>query len=78
VATRPIVPEPVEPEPSFNGHLTLARSKGRRLGVAALGDMAGIPFEATFPVRSVDLVSSQPSPEGHIYTTLLRAPIGGS
>ncbi len=78
VATRTIVPEPVEPEPPFNGHLTLARSKGRRLGVAALGDMTGIPFEATFPVPVIDLVSSQPSPEGHVYTTLVRAPIGGN
>ena len=42
---RPLVPEPTSPEPEFNGHLTLARSKGRRLSVAALGEMAGIPFE---------------------------------
>jgi 2'-5' RNA ligase len=76
-ATLPFVPEPVEPEPPFNGHLTLARSKGRRLSVAALGEMAGIPFEVVFPVPALDLVSSQPSPEGHIYTTLVRAPIGG-
>ncbi len=76
MATLPFVPEPAEPEPSFNGHLTLARSKGRRLGVAALGEMAGIPFEATFPVPVIDLVSSQPSPKGHLYTTLVRAPIG--
>ena len=55
-ATLPFVPEPVEPEPPFNGHLTLARSKGRRLGVAALGEMAGIPFEAAFAVPSLDLV----------------------
>ncbi|HWD53884.1 MAG TPA: RNA 2',3'-cyclic phosphodiesterase [Acidimicrobiales bacterium] len=75
-ATLPFVPEPAEPEPSFNGHLTLARSRGRRLGVAALGEMAGIPFEASFPVPAIDLVSSRPSPEGHVYTTLVRAPIG--
>jgi 2'-5' RNA ligase len=75
-ATLPIVGEPGEPEPSFNGHLTLARSKGRRLGVAALGEMAGIPFEAAFPVTSVDLVSSQPSPQGHRYATVVRAPLG--
>jgi RNA 2',3'-cyclic 3'-phosphodiesterase len=75
-ATMPFVPEAVESEPSFNGHLTLARSKGRRLGVAALGEMAGIPFEAAFPVPALDLMSSQPSPEGHIYTTLVRAPLG--
>jgi 2'-5' RNA ligase len=56
----------------------LARAKGRRLGVAALGEMAGIPFEASFPVPALDLVSSRPSPQGHVYTTVLRAPIGGS
>jgi 2'-5' RNA ligase len=75
-ATIPLVPEPANPEPEFNGHLTLARSKGRRLSVAALGEMAGVPFEASFPVPALDLVSSQPSPEGHVYTTLVRAPLG--
>ncbi|HUE07452.1 MAG TPA: RNA 2',3'-cyclic phosphodiesterase [Acidimicrobiales bacterium] len=74
-ATLPIVGEPDEPEPAFNGHLTLARSKGRRLGVAALGEMANIPFEASFPVTAVDLVSSQPSPRGHRYTTVVSAPL---
>ena len=74
-ATLPFVPEPPGPEPAFNGHLTLARSKGRRLGVAALGEMAGIPFEAAFPVTAVDLVASQPAPQGHRYTTLRRAPL---
>lgn len=75
-ATLPFVPDPVEPEPPFNGHLTLARSKGRRLGVAALGEMAGIPFEATFGVPAIDLVSSEPSPQGHVYRTIVRAPLG--
>jgi 2'-5' RNA ligase len=74
-ATSPYAPEPAEPEPAFNGHLTLARSKGRRLGVAALGEMADIPFEAAFPVTAVDLVSSQPTPQGHRYTTVVRAPL---
>ena len=76
-ATIPLVPEPANPEPEFNGHLTLARSKGRRLSVAALGEMAGIPFEASFPVPALDLVASQPSAEGHVYTSVVRAPIGG-
>jgi 2'-5' RNA ligase len=44
--------------------------------VAALGEMANIPFEAAFPVTAVDLVSSQPSPHGHRYTTVVRAPLG--
>lgn len=76
-ATLPLVPEAEDGEPAFNGHLTLARSKGRRLGVAALGEMSGIPFEATFPVPHIDLVASAPSPEGHVYTTVVRAPLGG-
>ena len=74
-ATMPFVADPSD-EPPFNGHLTLARSKGRRLSVAALGEMAGIPFEAAFPVDHVDLVASDPSPAGHVYTTLARAPLG--
>jgi 2'-5' RNA ligase len=75
-ATLPLVPDPADPEPAFNGHLTIARSKGRRLGVAALGDMSGIPFEAAFEVSAMDLVGSQPTPQGHVYTTLVRAPLG--
>ena len=77
-ATLPIVGEPAQPAPAFNGHLTLARSKGRRLGVAALGEMAGIPFEAAFRVPAVDLVASQPSPKGHVYTTVVRASLGAA
>lgn len=76
-ATLPLVPEPPD-EPPFNGHLTLARSKGRRLTVAALGEMAGVPFEATFPVDHVDLVASDPSPRGNVYTTLVRVPLGAA
>lgn len=75
-ATVALVPEAAEPTPPFNGHLTLARAKGRRLGVAALGDMSNIPFEAAFAVRSVDLIRSEPSPDGHRYTTVVRAPLG--
>jgi RNA 2',3'-cyclic 3'-phosphodiesterase len=74
-ATTPIVPAPPS-DPPFNGHLTLARAKGRRLSVAALGEMANIPFEAAFPVDAIDLVSSEPSPDGHVYTTVARAPLG--
>jgi 2'-5' RNA ligase len=75
-ATLPHVPEHAGAAPPFNGHLTLARSKGRRLSVAALGEMAGLPFEASFPVLAFDLVSSEPSPRGHVYSTLVRAPLG--
>ena len=73
-ATAPVVPPPPT-DPPFNGHLTLARAKGRRLSVAALGEMANIPFEAAFPVDAIDLVSSEPSPDGHVYTTIARAAI---
>jgi 2'-5' RNA ligase len=75
-ATLPLLPDPTDAEPPFNGHLTLARSKGRRLGVAALGEMSGLPFEAAFEVSGMDLVASQPSPQGHVYRTLVRAPLG--
>jgi RNA 2',3'-cyclic 3'-phosphodiesterase len=62
-------------EPPYNGHLTLARVKGR-LGPRAQTELEGIPFDATFAVASVDLVASTPSPRGHVYTTLVRAPLG--
>ena len=74
-ATAPMVARPQGREPPFNGHLTLARVKGR-LGALAQAELEGIPFAATFPVAQVDLVASEPSPQGHIYTTLVRAPLG--
>ncbi len=74
-ATRPLVADPAQGEPPFNGHLTLARAKGR-LGAAAQAELAGVPFEARFAVTHVDLVASEPSPSGHVYTTLVRAPLG--
>lgn len=74
-ATAPLVPERPN-DPPFNGHLTLARAKGRRLSMAALGEMANIPFEAAFPVEAIDLVASTPSQEGHVYTTIARAHLG--
>jgi RNA 2',3'-cyclic 3'-phosphodiesterase len=73
-ATRPLVGESPS-EPPFNGHLTLARAKGR-LGGAAQAGLAGIPFDARFEVGAVDLVASEPSPSGHVYSTLVRAPLG--
>jgi RNA 2',3'-cyclic 3'-phosphodiesterase len=75
-ATIPVVPEPVHGEPPFNGHLTLARAKGR-LGPRAHHELEGIPFASRFGVAHVDLVASEPSPQGHVYTTLVRAPLGG-
>ena len=74
-ATVPLVPAPEPDEPPFNGHLTLARAKGR-LGPTARDALAGIPFEAEFEVPHVDLVASTPSPGGHVYATVTRAPLG--
>jgi 2'-5' RNA ligase len=76
-ATAPIVPTPDDGAPPFNGHLTLARVKGR-LGPQAQADLAGIPFDSTFTVEHVDLVASAPSAQGHVYTTLVRAPLGAN
>jgi 2'-5' RNA ligase len=74
-ATRDVGRDPDRDEPSFNGHLTLARAKGR-LGPAAQAALAGIPFDARFAVGHVDLVGSEPSPHGHVYSTLVRAVLG--
>jgi 2'-5' RNA ligase len=69
-----IVTERAGGEPPFNGHLTLARVKGR-LGPQGQAELEGIPFDSTFAVEAVDLVASAPSPRGHVYTTLVRAPL---
>jgi RNA 2',3'-cyclic 3'-phosphodiesterase len=74
-ATAPVVTEPPGGDPPFNGHLTLARVKGR-LGPLAQAGLEGIPFTSTFAVAHIDLVGSVPSPEGHVYTTLARATLG--
>jgi 2'-5' RNA ligase len=74
-ATAPAVPERDGGSPPFNGHLTLARVKGR-LGTQAQDELAGLPFDAAFAVDHVDLVASAPSPQGHVYTTLVRASLG--
>jgi RNA 2',3'-cyclic 3'-phosphodiesterase len=72
-----VVPEQAQGEPNFNGHLTLARAKGR-LGAAAQAELAGIPFAAAFLVQHVDLVASKPSPSGHAYSTVVRARLGSA
>jgi 2'-5' RNA ligase len=74
-ATASIVPGREGAGPPFNGHLTLARVKGR-LGPQAQSELAGIPFDSAFGVAHVDLVASAPSPGGHLYSTLVRAPLG--
>jgi 2'-5' RNA ligase len=73
-ATTPVVPERDGGEPPFNGHLSLARAKGH-LGPQAQAELEGIPFASTFTVTHVDLVASVPSPRGHVYTTVVRAPV---
>ena len=72
-ATLPLVPATAEDEPPFNGHLTLARAKGRRRAAPVARALAGIPFDATFLVDHVDLVRSTPTPNGHLYATLAEA-----
>ena len=73
--TEPLVAGRVGGGSPFNGHVTLARVKGR-LGPQAQADLEGIPFDASFAVTYVDLVASAPSPQGHVYTTVRRAPLG--
>lgn len=56
----------------FVGHLTLARSRGRRVVPASL---AGAPVEARWQVHEVDLVRSELGPSAARYTTLVRATV---
>ncbi len=74
-ATATVLAEPSGGSPPFNGHLTLARVKGR-LGPQAEAALEGVPFASTFMVEHVDLVASSPSARGHVYTTLVRAFLG--
>jgi 2'-5' RNA ligase len=74
-ATLPLVAEPAQGEPPFNGHLTLARAKGRRRAAPTSAPVAGLPFDAAFVVDGVDLVVSTPSPNGHVYRTVATAPL---
>jgi 2'-5' RNA ligase len=56
----------------FDGHLTLARSRGRR-GLPV--SLAGAPLEARWWVREVDLVRSELDHAGARYTTLVQATV---
>jgi 2'-5' RNA ligase len=70
-ATAPIVPD--DGEPSFVGHLTVARRRGRRRpGTATQAAVAGMVITAEFAVTDLLLVSSELSPEGPHYSTLAR------
>jgi 2'-5' RNA ligase len=70
VATLPVVPEAGDRAPAFRGHLTVARSKGRRDGAAERRALAGISFDAAFDAGSFDLVASRLTDEGPRYTPL--------
>ncbi|HEX3461841.1 MAG TPA: RNA 2',3'-cyclic phosphodiesterase [Acidimicrobiales bacterium] len=70
VATLPVVPEAGDRVLAFHGHLTVARSKGRRDGAAERRALAGIPFDAAFEVGSFDLVASRLTDDGPRYTPL--------
>ncbi len=76
-ATIPVVPVGSEKEPRFNGHLTVARAKGHRLGPSAKRSLAGIRFATKFDVESFDLVSSEHSSQGRRYTTLATSLLRG-
>ena len=75
-ATLPLVPAAAPDEPPFNGHLTLARAKGRRRAAPIARPLAGVPFSATFVVDRVELIGSTPTPNGHLYATLAEAALG--
>lgn len=59
----------------FNGHLTIGRARGRgkESGKGPAAALVGIPFSSSFPVSSIDLVQSEPTPNGHRYSTVVRA-----
>ena len=63
-ATLPLVPDSNHGEAPFTGHLTVARSKQRRLDTSARAALAGVPFAASFDVNSFDLVASLLSSDG--------------
>lgn len=70
VATYPVVPDVGDRLPAFRGHLTVARSKGRRDGASERRPLAGIPFAAALDVGSFDLVASRLTDDGLRYTPL--------
>jgi 2'-5' RNA ligase len=75
--TLEVVPEGIDRAPPFQGHLTLARSKGRRVDASGRAPLAGIPFAAAFDVGSFDLVVSERSSLGPRYTTVATVTLPG-
>ena len=75
-ATAPIVPERGGGEPALQRPRQPGPGQGPA-GAAGPGRTArGSRSTSTFAVEHVDLVASEPSPQGHVYTTLVRAPLG--
>lgn len=56
-------------EPPFHGHLTVARTVGRRRGPP---NLAGAPLAARFDVTEFGVYASRPGPQGSIYERLSR------
>ena len=54
-------------EPPFTGHLTLARTVGRRRGPT---DLAGARLSARFPVNDIGVYASRLRPQGSVYERL--------
>jgi 2'-5' RNA ligase len=76
-ATSELVAVGEREEPTFTGHLTLARRARRRLPDAAQrAALAGIEVAGSFPVRGLDLVVSEPAAGGHRYRSLGTVPLG--
>jgi 2'-5' RNA ligase len=58
---------------AFRGHLTVARSRGRR---RLPPDLAGVPLSANWEVGRISLVASHPGPGGSRYEIVGRARLG--
>ena len=56
----------LDPRPTYNGHITVARVKRG----AVVRKVVGMLCSADFPVREVALVESRLRPTGSVYTTL--------
>ena len=59
-------------EPPFSGHLTVARTVGRRRGPA---ELAGAQLAACFAVTEIGVYASRSGPTGSVYQRLLRLPL---
>lgn len=71
VATSELVPSRETDQPHFSGHLTLARSHRRkRPDSRARAGLADMDITGQFTVTELDLVASEPGPDGHRYSSL--------